>query len=136
MDKQLVKKFLEVSKAHPHVVSADAEPLPPLGFPCAAMEIVEFEYMLPNAQGKYEDVRSHRTAAAHIAAKAVCADEYERALEDTPAGRVWLCFKDQTMGIATDRAPDRPIFEVLGDDSRDRNVYDIDEGMHYTGLII
>lgn len=135
-DRDLVRQFLEISKAHRHVTVAQVEPLQAGSFPADAMEVVEVGYALPDANGRYVDVRSHRTAAAHVAVKARTEDEYGEALADTPAGRLWLAFAPGTLFFATDRKPDRPIFEVMGDDDRDKGIYDVEPGYSYTGLIV
>ena len=96
---------------------------------------MEFGYALPEESGRFEDVRSHRTAAAHVAVKSKDSHDYEQRLGDTPGGRCWLCMGEGTLFMATDRKPDRPIFEVLGEDPRDLDVYDVEDGNAYTGLI-
>jgi len=134
-DKRLVKDFLRISKAHEGAVSVRGTPLPEGDLPCDALEIVEFEYVLPEADGKFRDIRSHRTAAAHVAVKAKTRDDYEIRLDKTPAGRCWLCFNKGTMFISTDRPADRPLFEVMGEDPQDCEIYDVKDGLVYTGLI-
>ena len=134
-DTSLVKRFLQISKAHEGTVTFRGAPLPEGSFPAEALEIVEYGYVLPSEAGRFTDVRSHRTAAAHVAAKSKDRHDYEQRLEDTPAGACWLCFGEGTLFMATDRPPDRPIFEVLGEDPRDLDVYDVEDGNAYTGLI-